>query len=225
MFVSDNIDSLKIKKLLSKGYKAGYSIRMDSDILTTKSIKAHILETCRMWEQLPWSHEVPISIFQQHVLPYKVSVEYPDNWRQTIRKILIDSNRMDNLSMYNDDSNKRMFINQKIQEGLWPLQSHWYHYSDEAIPAGTFPSFNEIRAWGKGNCYIGSQFGVYFGRAMGIPMAADFIPYFGGINGNHALEVHWDPQTGKLLKLRPYDIPVTKAFRHTFEHQGEGTKI
>ncbi|WP_157278793.1 hypothetical protein [Olivibacter sitiensis] len=216
VYVTSETDSLGISKLLNRGYKVGHEVHRDESILNTSYIKNYIHQVCENWKSLPWHNEVPDSIFLKYVLPYKIGAEYPDNWRESVLKKLGDSiNAVD--SSYFED--KRKFIDKTIKKKLWPIQDKWYHYSDEPFPFGGIPSFNELKGWGRGNCYIGSQLSIYFARTIGIPMGLDFIPYFGGINGSHSFEVHWDPETNRMLKFRPFDIPVTKVYRRTFEPQ------
>lgn len=177
------LDEVGIKSLRDSMYnKIG---RFGSGSLDTKedlrSLKAvylieNIEQAFAAWERSPGRENITFETFCNYILPYKNYNEYPESWRKELYErydwILQDSitgSSMDEVvCAYNDD-----------------LQT-WFRYSNYLDSYPGRISINNLLQGGRGNCADMSGLAAYVGRALGLPVALDYMSQWATNNGGHS---------------------------------------
>lgn len=205
-----------IKTLLSSGWQIESETINDSEILTSADIIQTIDISYARWKETSKLINIPVEVYLEYLLPYKVDGEFPDDWRLELEK------QMPHIS---DSNGTRVKINNildkqqqwKYKSAVREIQNLHYSYSDKVPSFTTYPSFNEIKLLKRGECFMGSVIATYCMRAAGIPSTIDYIPFWGSINGSHSFDVHWDAKSNMLVKDYPFNLPVAKIFRKTYK--------
>jgi hypothetical protein len=130
----------------------------------------------RAWEQ-PWARHLDFEQFCEYLLPYKAAHEKPVSWRKQLsaRYAWLGDSLRDP---------------QSAKEACTRLNRHlqsWFHIEGAfryPVPVGVDDLFK-----GKiGRCSDAANLAVYTMRAVGIPVAIDFTPYW----ANHSLGHSWN---------------------------------
>jgi hypothetical protein len=172
--------------------------------------------------QTKWSKDISFSDFCEYILPYKISNEKPESFRDftPAESYLLK----DSLSQISDIFSATNYINNHLS---------WYKGTlnyDYPIDAG----YKISRLIATGSCYSTTRMALFQMRSIGLPVVIDFAPSWGNRSEGHywnALMYHnlpypFDP-TGpnigfykiefKGVNRMPYKI--SKVFRETFSIQ------
>ncbi|MDN5289455.1 MAG: Transglutaminase-like superfamily protein, partial [Mucilaginibacter sp.] len=150
--------------------------------------------------KLPWAKTLTFGEFEEFVLPYRVEKEPLQNWRKYFfmnSKWILDragatTDRIKIAGIINDSLKRR------------------YKYTNDAISffPGTF-TLKELNASGGGRCGDLNTIAAYWLRAIGIPTASEFSPFWSNSNyGGHSWLSVLDGN-GKFVPMNAvYDNPV-----------------
>ncbi|WDF69705.1 hypothetical protein PQ465_04820 [Sphingobacterium oryzagri] len=204
-----------IKSKIDEGWQVKKHSRADSLIISTRRIINEIDYAYEAWINSPWYEDTPESVFLEYLLPYKIANEFPDVWRSEMN-VTLKSHIPKPNKLFSYSNEKKKFMWDYKKRYVRKQTEKYYKYDEEIMTLSDYPSFSEIKIFGSGICFAGSATVTLMMRSIGIPAAIDFIPYWGSINGSHAIDVHWDPIVKKLVKDKPFDIPVAKIFRKVY---------
>ncbi|MCX8492269.1 MAG: hypothetical protein ORN54_14515 [Cyclobacteriaceae bacterium] len=191
----------------------------DEDILTTEQLENNIEAAVSQWRRYPWNRAMSKEMFLKYLLPYKISQEFPEEWRSFFqRKYEVIANKYKTMydtslmyKKYYRDPNELHYTIIVNQVGSW------FKVQDNCLSLTTHAGLTEIMALKKGNCHPESHLNAYIMRSLGIPSTIDVVPFWGSRNGSHSTEVFMDTLgTMRTAGGRKLKFPA-KVLRMTFE--------
>ncbi|MDR0744268.1 MAG: transglutaminase-like domain-containing protein [Tannerella sp.] len=195
----------------------------DSEILDNEFLTDDIDLAFRLWNKYPWADSVPVDIFMNYLLPYKVYGEEPSNWRSFFHQKYKDS-LVSFMKTYSTDDIK--ISNNLYYVILVDEVGSWFKYSSTSSFKARHPGLNELMETKSADCYGWSYLNVMILRSLGIPSAIDFLPLWGRKNGSHYTEVFWDNKeqkfrtaSGRELYSPEHSLYPAKVFRFTYKNQ------
>jgi len=171
----------------------------------------------KVWEEQPWGKDYSFDQFCKYILPHRVNDEIPDYNREEIYEMynhLLDSVRLKN----GDAMQACIVLNNKLRKDGWILSSR----------ASFLPNFSasHLIANRVGTCRDMADLPLHIMRAVGVPVAQDFIPQWAYRNIGHTFNVVLDKNGKHIPFLGAEDSPGTphrpgakrgKVYRNTFE--------
>jgi len=195
------------------------SFKEDVKMVTSAELIQNIEYAFKAW-QFPWAKHLSFNQFKELILPYRVEQEPLQNWREYFFK---HSNWIFNRI---GNSTDRIKIAGVINDSL--KKNYKYIHNAITFFPGSF-TVKQLKAMGGGRCADLNMLAGYWLRAIGIPTAAEFTPYWSNSNtGGHSWLSILDTN-GKFVPMNAiYDNPVrdslpfkdaylAKAFRSTYE--------
>lgn len=153
----------------------------------------------KVWKEQPWGKSIDFNAFCEYILPYRVGNEVPVRWREMYYNRyngLLDAFR----SSENPERDNPAAAAQAITDSLTGPKNIIF---TSATPAPGLPSIGpEAAAWRCGSCQDLVDFDLYLCRALGIPAAADYMPFRGDGNVGHT----WAAFPGKDGSLYCQDM-------------------
>lgn len=214
----DTITNEESLKQIIEHYNLKYrSVRVaDKDVISIDDIEKNITDAFSTKQRYRWSEAVSDSMFIHYVLPYKISAEYPKEWRKFFTKKyddILDSLNRNGIHCVED-------VTKFIVEDL----ESWYDFDPANVLNSQFPDLDELLYSSKGECFRVAYLYSYALRAAGIPSVVDIVPLWGSKNAGHAEYVSLD-STGRLSSnvatLHKNVLErAAKVFRLTFENSG-----
>lgn len=221
---TDLVDSIPLKEsweLFSKKHShakfKALNFSMDRDTLTASYLANNIdlaVESRGYW----WSSDIPDDDFYENVLPYRVSNEIPDDWRQYLADFILpqipDSIRY--------SRNRVAFlVNQNIHHRI---------VTDGRFSKQTrLSSPKEILERGRGSQEEISHLKVKILRSIGIPAAIDYIPYAGKSGSTWYFPVFLNEEKKYQPLLQsgedstfPTSVHISKVYRRCFSNPMTG---
>ena len=190
-------EKIEYGKLCYKAY--------DLEWLDGEFIILHIENMFRLWQTTPWLKNLDFQDFCEYLLPYRISNERPDNFSDSVVC------KVENLK-------------NEIQR--YPMQftpTNLYELLKECYPDKS-PFQYITLALGDGNssytfdCLHATYYDIFKLRLVGLPVALDYVPFWGRRDGRH----YWCTIIDPLFpnKMKPIDIDCpSKVYRCTFSHQ------
>lgn len=221
-----NVSKDSILKLIHKTwFRVITNYVPDNEILNTQEIKDIIDEVYHINSSVPWRRDVPMDIFNEFLLSYKVGWEYPEHWREEIAPIFkVDfENWRDTSKLQYLDTFKTAYIDSFVNKIVISKQDKYYSYSTNEIKIGDFPSYSNLKITKSGDCLSEALIDNYLLKAAGIPASYDIIPYWGSANGMHATAVYYNPGQKRMRLLTGLLYYPAKVFRRTFSYINEWT--
>ena len=132
----------------------------------------------KVWEEQPWGKNVSFDDFCMYILPYRVNIEQPVEWRQYLYdkyNPLLDSLRK------NGEASDPLAAARIIMDALC-LEEKFFTTSMEHIPLRTPLLIEKHRA---ASCRNMADLTVYVLRALGIPSGIEYLPIHGRVNAGH----------------------------------------
>jgi hypothetical protein len=187
------------------------------------SIKADLLienveQAFEVWQR-PWAKDISFSNFCEYILPYRISMEPLQNWRNVYRNrfaFICDSARGKTtegvLSYFVADFNK------------WFTNTYGIESRSEPLPRlGAL----QLLQRKKGPCEDIAGLEVFNLRSQGIPASIDEVPYWATSSGRHFLNVAFTEQMKPLsfdvssptLTLNKLAREPAKVIRTTYSKQ------
>ncbi|MBK7872236.1 MAG: hypothetical protein IPJ74_16965 [Saprospiraceae bacterium] len=150
----------------------------DAHVMSAEYLIQNIDQAFDAWQRAPGSENIDFETFCNFILPYKVLNERTENWRSALQarygKILSDPIRGASADEVLCAMNDELAI--------------WFRYTDQVEDYPGRISFSNMMQGQRGNCSDMSALAIYAGRALGIPVAMDFVPQW----GNHQLGHVWN---------------------------------
>lgn len=177
----------------------------------------------KVWLEQPWGKNISFADFCEYVLPYRIEDEKLVSWRERMYKKynpLLDSLRA-SLGPDKEDPIQAVFCLTRAISREEDIRF------TSKMPANLPHVGPEVAELKSGSCREFSDYVVYVCRALGIPVAIDFMPIRGNENVGHFWVSFFDkygelylqdfPQ--KVMKVRVdwmRHMPKVKVYRHTF---------
>jgi hypothetical protein len=146
----------------------------DANYITNEFLIDNIDQAFMAWQK-PWGKNISFNEFCEYILPYKSSNEKPEYWRKDVAKYyknIIDSNI--------NNTDPKLAVNQINRElATWYTVSLTYN-------SPTDIGFNIARRVKTGSCDNSSKMALYAMKAMGLPVAYDYVPHWANRSGDHS---------------------------------------
>lgn len=189
------------------------------DITTIKAdyLIKNIDEAFEMW-RAPWGLRVDFDLFCKYILPYRVGEEPLSDWRY-----LYKERKGDKMKALHARPNATFLY------GLCNALN-WNYIDNLYIPFGFMPEFplNRLIDIKCGTCRDYAYMATAYCRSMGLPVAIDFCPQWGGRSMGHEWNVLLPQKNVPLpfavngtFSVHLYDIfeeIVTKVYRKTYHN-------
>lgn len=176
----------------------------------------------KVWQEQPWGKNISFEDFCEYILPYRIGDEKLAYWREkmyTKYNPILDSLRSTNTAKEDPINAVYCLMDSIAKEEEVRFTS---------VTPAPFPHIGpELTELKMGTCREFTDFAVYVCRALGIPIAIDFISVRGNENVGHFWAAFWD-KNGKLYyqdfpqKVMQADnkdmqtMPKVKVYRYTF---------
>ena len=183
-----------------------YGARRQEDVRCIKAdfLIHHIDRSFEKRESYPWARELPFDFFLEYVLPYRFENERLDSW---IDSIQISPAVWD--EVINSDDKRYTLWNSN------PLLSNLT--ADFSLE---HPMIMDILHCSLRNeCRDLSALITLYRRAIGTPMAVDYIPHYANRNGYHYWHNKLSPEFKDSKVTDNFERRSAKVFRRTFSIQ------
>ncbi|WP_185154424.1 transglutaminase-like domain-containing protein [Fulvivirga sp. M361] len=220
---SEEIDKAIDSLINLKKYRLYRVSAWDVDSLSAREIIDNIEMAFSVWESKPWAKNATFSQFCEYILPYRAYDEPLENWRNG----LFDHYDWigDSISNAGDPVEACKLINTSLSK--W-LKFDWERGSREL----NSQSISEVTQNKYGKCRDLVMMATCAMRAQGIPVAIDYVPYWGHRNAGHFWNVvlsnngsmvsfnSAEKNPGEYQAIEPHFKPG-KIFRHSYSKQPE----
>lgn len=178
--IQDDATTVNSRKGYNYKNTAGRPVRkhtlqriQDIGILHADSLIAHLDAAYHLWKQSPWQSLYSKEIFRKYVLPYRIADEPLEYyWRANAY-----AHNSDYLQVYKDSS---------IIAACAHIYRNIDYQTNNLFWSEPLQSYSSNVRYKRGTC---SDYAVYTAmimRALGIPTALDFIPFWGDNNNGHS---------------------------------------
>lgn len=199
------------------------SLLSDVDAIDPQTLIAHIDAAFEDWKNGLWAQHLSFDDFCEYLLPYRVSSEKYEPWRQELREDYL--HYTDNITECDDQRNQPYWAACKVNDALRKLRFH----NQKLLPQLRIDwPVSVLRKIRMGECYDYAKLTTYVMRACGIPVSLDFTPQW----PDRAHAHHWNA----LLDNTGYSMPfmgaesnpgypskqgrrMAKVYRYTFAYQ------
>jgi hypothetical protein len=120
-------------------------------ILDDKFLSSDINRAFQLWNKYPWADNVPIDIFMNYLLPYKIYRENPADWRSFFMQKYRDTIWVILKELETNGSLK--ISNEIYYRILVDEVGRCFFYNDNSISITPHPGLTELMAVKSGNCY------------------------------------------------------------------------
>jgi hypothetical protein len=190
-------------------------IREDMKCITADYLISNIDLAFRAWRDKPWGKHVSFDTFREEILPYRVSTEPLENWREKVLASFADIDRA-----FREDSTMTAVEACSKVNTLLPR----FRLDKDFPPM----NYSQLMASTRGLCNAQTALAAFVMRALGIPVTMDFTPLWTAGSMGH----HWNSvcdSTGRHISFmgaetNPYEPhivstdQIAKAYRETFGH-------
>ncbi|MDR2286133.1 MAG: transglutaminase-like domain-containing protein [Prevotellaceae bacterium] len=204
------------KKLVLDTYKLCEPVmREDVKYITAEYLINNIELSFKVWQERPWGKHIPFDVFCEDILPYRISIEQLENWRE---KALASFADLD--TELNNPTMTAIEACCKINDLLPRFRM------DKDFPA---MNFSQLMSSTRGTCSEMSSLTVFSMRALGIPVTSEFTPRWADIASGHSWNAVRD-SAGNYISFmgadsNPYKshqgvtLLKSKVYRKTFAIQ------
>lgn len=218
--VSENLNWNEIEYDPDQGY-FDRETYCDSSLVNLNYLIRYTEEAWKDWEENPLCKGADQFVFRNFLLPYKISKEYPDDWRAYFgadrEAFTIRDEILDKIGSYPDSMD---ISNEVFYRVVADRMEKWLEY-DPSFELSYSPSLKELLITGKGGCTKESFLSVYMLRTIGIPATVDIVPIWGSRNSGHSSPVFWSVKEQKMIPPYERDLKYrrpAKVFRYLFEY-------
>ena len=184
----------------------GYVVLSDLGNISADFLISNIDSAFEQWESAPWAAEYSFDDFCRWVLPYRVSSEPLENWREVA------------LSYHRPDEDSLKAAGDIWELGRLLINTTGLEYSENvSVPFSL--SFSRMNMLGESTCGPLVLHAVQLLRSRGIPAAPEMIPAWGNRSSDHAWLTIINPD-GSLTPIgyygdnRPYVIENHRLLRY-----------
>ena len=182
--------------------------RSDIENVSSDYLINHIEAAFRIKENTWWLQDIPFDDFLEYILPYRIESEQLDVWFDSIEKPLTHNcfTNIPNVSKQNILQIGNSFNTQKELETSRDFINKFIHIDFE------------------NNCFGACTMQMLWLRAMGIPVALDFIPAHPNRNGRHYWCEIISPEVRDGNKDIFKNYSAAKIYRQMFSIQNDYKK-
>lgn len=182
-----------VKSLWPHLFFANNDVVYDLTAIRSEAIIYNINLAFEVRKRYWWCANLSEKEFVETILPYRVSNEPIDNWREFyFEKYRNMADSVAKLETSLDSVVK--FFNEVMKK----------EYVHEAAKLGRSMHTTEINALGGGTCMHMAVDAAHAMRAIGLPVNVDILPYHGRINGGHAYN-SYTRENGETVFFSPYE--------------------
>jgi len=145
----------------------------DLETINTKFLIDNIESAFHAWENAPWFKEVPFDDFCAYILPYRIKHERLEYWRS-----FYYNQYKDHITYSSDITTAYEHFDWLLNQGF-DLSLAFENYLPYDL------SMKDIEKGKIGSCTNISFFVVNGMRAVGLPVAYDYIMHWGSVNNRH----------------------------------------
>jgi hypothetical protein len=195
-------------------YKLGKPVRVaDVRCITADYLIANIDLSFQVWRDKPWGKHITFDAFCEEILPYRISTEPLENWREKVLASFADIDR----TFRKDPAITAVEACIRVN-GLLPRFRTDVDFQ--------VMNYSQMMASTRGMCNGQAALAAFVMRALGIPVTHDFTPHWPFVSMGH----HWNSvsdSTGKHISFmgtetNPHQLHAGstslkgKAYRQTF---------
>ncbi|MDR1097420.1 MAG: discoidin domain-containing protein [Tannerella sp.] len=207
------------QQLIVDTYHLGEPVRRDDvKYITAGYLIDNIDLAFRVWEEQPWGKHIPFDLFCEEILPYRISTEPLENWRERALASFADLNRS-----FKEQPVSAVEACSKVNSLLPRFRM------DKDFPV---MSYSQMMTSSRGPCESMAALAAFTMRALGIPVTVDFTPQWSNKNTGHTWNSVSD-STGKHISFmgaqsnpgkshQGVTWNKSKVYRHTFARQQNG---
>lgn len=198
---------------------AAIFIKEDLKMLSADYLIENIDQAFESWQKAPWASEVSFNTFCNYILPYNSYYEFPEKWRTLLKEryqYILD----------NPDIPKTMV---DVLCALVDEEKTWFSWTGdlEAYPSAI--SISNLLKGHVGSCTDMANLAGYSAKALGIPVAMDYVHRWGN-GGTHAWSalitsdstflpfMGAESRPGDFEWIREREGKPAKVFRHTMSY-------
>lgn len=193
--IDDDLIAIQIKEHLSKYRQliTQKTVITDDRAISPSYMIDNINLAFEIWNNSMQREQIPFNIFCEHILPYRIHQEQPDNWRSYLYDDYLDIAQKDPCLLHPDS----FFYHVSVKENstLRPMD-----YASKIPFDMNFSQMSQLKA---GDCLVNTAYNVFRLRAAGIPATFDLITCWGNSSATeHAL-------VGNALKNKQVPMLIT----------------
>ncbi len=227
-FKYDSFEAAKkaFRSFTTKGGKQEIKYVKDLDQLTADMLIEHIEFSFKTWQESPWYKHYSFEHFCEYVLPYRSSLEpLESGWKKKYAE-QYKSARFTAL-----DKEDPVEVCSELIKSLKHIE-----FIDKRPYPQPMLGIDQVHFRGQGNCTDLANTVLLLGRALGLGITYDYVPYHAASSHSH----YWNTVLDKDCNFIPFngnlELPyaynavtkrIGKVLRHTFSPQKEAlaTKI
>jgi hypothetical protein len=162
------------KQRVMDTYKLEKPVRVaDARCITAGYLIANIDLAFRAWRNKPWGKHIPFDAFCEEILPYRISTEPLENWREKALASFADIDRA-----FREDSTMTAVEACNKVNSLLPR----FRLDKDFPPM----NYSQLMASTRGMCDSQAALAAFAMRALGIPVTVDFTTHWAfGPTGHH----------------------------------------
>ena len=162
------------KQLVLDTYQLGEPV-IEDDVthITAEYLINNIELAFKVWEEMPWGKHIPFDAFCEEILPYRVSTEPLENWREKALASFFDLYK----SFREDTAITTVEACSRVNDLLPRFRV------DKDFPP---MSYSQLMATTRGPCDVISSFTIFVMRGLGIPVTCDFTPKYVELPTGHS---------------------------------------
>ncbi|MDR2038399.1 MAG: carbohydrate-binding protein [Bacteroidales bacterium] len=168
-----------------------------------------------VWREMPWGKNIPFDIFCEEILPYRVSTEPLENWREKVLASFADFYR----TFGEDTSITVVEACNRVNDRLPRFRM------DNDFPP---MNYTQLMATTRSTCDGMSALTIFVMRGLGIPVTYDFTPKYVELKAGHSWNSVYDSavhvsfmgtQSNPGEPHQGTDFHIAKIYRHVYANQ------
>jgi len=194
----------------------GVERKYDIDEITAAQMIENIDVSFKVWREQPWGKDITFNQFCEYILPFRIANELPAHNRREIYDAfnsLLDSVRL----VQGDAISAGIVVNEGLKNPRWLL----------SLRSAFLPHYpaSSIIKYKAGSCREMTDLAFYTMRAVGIPVAIDFVPQWPYRSMGHEFNSLLDKEGKMITFMGAEDNPGTphkpltkkgKVYRHMY---------
>jgi hypothetical protein len=191
-------------------------VKKDVEHITAEYLISNIELAFKVWREQRWGKDIPFDVFCEEILPYRLSTEPLENWREKALAIFFDIYT----TFATDTTISLVDACTKLNAALPRFKL------DNDFPP---MSFSQLMASARGPCDAMVASAVFSMRAFGIPVTNDYTPKWPDRRPGHTWNSINAGKSGYISFMgaesdpgKPHQgntLPKYKAYRRTFARQ------
>jgi len=152
------------KQMVLDTYQLDEPMRKDDVTHITANYLINNIElSFKVWQEMPWGKHIPFDVFCEDILPYRVSTEPLENWREKVLASFSDFYKsfMEDTTITSIEACNR--VNDKLPR---------FRIDKDFPPM----NYTQLMASSRGMCDHMAALAIFAMRGLGIPVTLDFTP-------------------------------------------------